>query len=87
MSSESPQVEYRRLGKSGLRVSVPILGAMSFGNDQWAPWVIKEAEALPLLEAAWKRGVTCVNPYLLIDLGPDLFLIQYLGHGQRVQQR
>jgi predicted aldo/keto reductase-like oxidoreductase len=87
MSSESPQVEYRRLGKSGLRVSVPILGAMSFGNDQWAPWVIKEAEALPLLEAAWKRGVTYVNMYLLIDFGPDSLLIQYLGHGQRVQQR
>jgi aryl-alcohol dehydrogenase-like predicted oxidoreductase len=39
----SPQVEYRRLGKSGLRVSVPILGAMSFGNDQWAgSWVLNE---------------------------------------------
>jgi aryl-alcohol dehydrogenase-like predicted oxidoreductase len=38
----SPQVEYRQLGKSGLRVSVPILGAMSFGTDKWAPWVINE---------------------------------------------
>jgi aryl-alcohol dehydrogenase-like predicted oxidoreductase len=37
-----PQVEYRRLGKSGLRVSVPILGAMSFGSDKWLPWVINE---------------------------------------------
>lgn len=36
------QVEYRRLGKSGLRVSVPILGAMSFGSDKWLPWVINE---------------------------------------------
>ena len=42
--SEQPQVEYRRLGKSGLRVSVPILGAMSFGSSKWAPWVIEEAE-------------------------------------------
>jgi aryl-alcohol dehydrogenase-like predicted oxidoreductase len=38
----SPKVEYRRLGNSGLRVSVPILGAMSFGSDKWAPWVINE---------------------------------------------
>jgi hypothetical protein len=44
MSSEKPQVEYRRVGKSGLRVSVPILGAMSFGSDKWEPWVINEAE-------------------------------------------
>jgi len=41
---QKPQVEYRRLGKSGLRVSVPILGAMSFGSDKWGDWVINEAE-------------------------------------------
>lgn len=29
------QVEYRQLGKSGLRVSVPIIGAMSFGSPEW----------------------------------------------------
>jgi aryl-alcohol dehydrogenase-like predicted oxidoreductase len=39
----SLKVEYRRLGKSGLRVSVPILGAMSFGtNKWWGDWVINE---------------------------------------------
>lgn len=29
------KAEYRRLGKSGLKVSVPILGAMSFGDKKW----------------------------------------------------
>lgn len=43
---QKPQVEYRRLGKSGLRVSVPILGAMSFGSDQWLPWVLNEDKVL-----------------------------------------
>ncbi|KZP01284.1 Aldo/keto reductase [Calocera viscosa TUFC12733] len=52
-----PQVEYRRLGKSGLRVSVPILGAMSFGSDKWMPWVLNEDKALPILKAAWDRGI------------------------------
>jgi hypothetical protein len=33
---------YKRLGKSGLQVSIPILGAMSFGSEQWQPWVIEE---------------------------------------------
>ncbi|KDQ53677.1 hypothetical protein JAAARDRAFT_61084 [Jaapia argillacea MUCL 33604] len=53
--------EYRQLGKCGLRVSVPILGAMSFGTKKWAPWVIEEDEALPLLKAAWDHGVTTID--------------------------
>ncbi|KAH8119664.1 Aldo/keto reductase [Phellopilus nigrolimitatus] len=56
-----PAVEYRRLGASGLRVSVPIVGAMSFGSDKWQPWVINEDKALPLLKAAWDRGVTTID--------------------------
>ena len=35
---------YRQLGRSGLRVSVPIIGAMSFGDKRWQGWVIEEAE-------------------------------------------
>lgn len=31
-SQEATKVEYRRLGNSGLKVSVPILGCMSFGR-------------------------------------------------------
>ncbi|KZO99803.1 Aldo/keto reductase [Calocera viscosa TUFC12733] len=52
-----PQVEYRRLGNSGLRVSVPIVGAMSFGSKKQLDWVIEEEEALQLLKAAWDRGI------------------------------
>jgi len=51
------KVDYVRLGKSGLKVSVPILGAMSFGSKDWQPWVIEEDEALPLLKAAYDRGL------------------------------
>ena len=39
-----PKAEYRQLGKSGLRVSVPIFGAMSLGDKRWAKWVIEENE-------------------------------------------
>ncbi|CAO2654942.1 Nn.00g116750.m01.CDS01 [Neocucurbitaria sp. VM-36] len=52
------KAEYKRLGRSGLKVSVPILGAMSIGSDKWQPWVIGEDEALPLLKAAYDRGLT-----------------------------
>lgn len=34
--NQKPQVEYVRLGRSGLRVSVPIIGAMSFGDKRWS---------------------------------------------------
>lgn len=34
-SIEDTKVSYAQLGKSGLRVSVPILGAMSFGSSKW----------------------------------------------------
>ena len=39
-----PKAEYRQLGKCGLRVSVPILGAMSLGDKRWQAWTIEESE-------------------------------------------
>ena len=56
-SINETKAEYKRLGTSGLRVSVPILGAMSFGDKGWQPWVIEEDEALPLLKAAYDKGL------------------------------
>ncbi|KAJ3993848.1 Aldo/keto reductase [Lentinula boryana] len=51
------KIEYRQLGRSGLRVSVPILGAMSIGDPNWNGWPLGEEQALPLLKHAWDRGV------------------------------
>jgi hypothetical protein len=45
-SVEQSKAEYVQLGKSGLRVSIPIFGAMSFGTPEWAPWVIDEEKVL-----------------------------------------
>lgn len=79
-SVAATKVEYRRLGNSGLRVSVPIFGCMSFGDPRTLPWAIGEEEvslvpkiplshscetlmfinhpqALPLLKAAYDRGL------------------------------
>lgn len=56
-SLNETEVEYRRLGSSGLRVSVPILGAMSFGLKSWLPWLIEEDKALLMLKAAYDRGL------------------------------
>ena len=51
------EMEYTRLGNSGLKVSKIILGAMSYGSKDWAKWVLEEEEALPLLEHAYNVGI------------------------------
>ena len=51
------KVEYLRLGQSGLRVSFPILGGMSLGSSQWAPWVLDEDASIEILKAAFDRGL------------------------------
>ncbi|OAL49638.1 aldo-keto reductase [Pyrenochaeta sp. DS3sAY3a] len=46
------------LGKSGLKVSKVILGAMGYGDPtQGEKWVLSEDKALPLLYHAYKRGI------------------------------
>ncbi|KAL4878460.1 NADP-dependent oxidoreductase domain-containing protein [Aspergillus karnatakaensis] len=52
-----PEMEYARVGTSGLYVSKVILGAASYGTSRWQEWVLNEAEALPLLEYAFKKGI------------------------------
>ncbi|KAK2760931.1 hypothetical protein FQN54_002173 [Arachnomyces sp. PD_36] len=56
-SLDSTKATYKQLGKSGLKVSVPVFGAMSFGSSDWADWVINEEKALPLLKAAYDKGI------------------------------
>ncbi|TFK63838.1 Aldo/keto reductase [Pluteus cervinus] len=55
------EVEYRQLGKSGLRVSVPILGGGSFGTKDWMAWQMEEEEAFELLKAAWDKGINTID--------------------------
>ena len=56
-SIDNTKVQYKRLGHSGLRVSVPIFGCMSIGSEKWAKWVMDEAKSVELLKEAYDRGV------------------------------
>ncbi|RSL40830.1 hypothetical protein CEP54_016003 [Fusarium duplospermum] len=56
-SLDTTKVDYAQLGASGLRVSVPILGCMSFGSKKWHPWIIDEDASLEILKAAYDRGI------------------------------
>ncbi|KAL6412976.1 hypothetical protein AUP68_02470 [Ilyonectria robusta] len=51
------EMGYNRLGRSGLKVSKIILGAMSYGSKEWQKWVLEEDEALPLLKHAYDVGI------------------------------
>ena len=58
MAEPSDQkIEYRRVGNSGLKVSVPILGTMGLGNKLWQPWCVDEAASLRVLKAAYDLGI------------------------------
>lgn len=61
MSPSTSKVQYRQLGKSGLKISVPIVGAMSFGSPEWADWVIGEQPTLKILQAAWDLGINTID--------------------------
>ncbi|MHB1711976.1 MAG: aldo/keto reductase [Acidimicrobiales bacterium] len=51
-------MNYVNMGATGLRVSRIALGMMSFGNDSERPWVLDEAAAEPIVEAAVEGGIT-----------------------------
>ncbi|KAK1218344.1 hypothetical protein PQX77_018986 [Marasmius sp. AFHP31] len=65
----SKPVEYRRLGATGLKISVPVLGAMSFGSPEWNPWVLGEEQSLEILKAAWDRGINTIDTANLYSNG------------------
>ncbi|KAG5787233.1 hypothetical protein H9Q69_013696 [Fusarium xylarioides] len=54
---QATRMGYTRLGRSGLKISKIILGAMSYGSKDWLKWVLEEDEALPLLEHAFNAGI------------------------------
>lgn len=46
---------FKSLGKSGLKISQVVLGAMSFGSVD--KWTIPEAQALPIIKHAFDKGL------------------------------
>jgi aryl-alcohol dehydrogenase-like predicted oxidoreductase len=53
-------MRYRRLGNSGLKVSVLCLGCMSYGEPDRGghPWSLDEDSARPFFQRSWEAGVT-----------------------------
>src|SRR3954471_21904568 len=50
-------MEYIRLGATGLRVSRLCLGAMTYGDPGWHPWVLSEEQGRPFIKRAIEHGI------------------------------
>lgn len=71
-ATSPPPMKYNNLGRSGLKVSKIILGAMGYGDPVMEKWVITEDKALPLLEHAYKRGINTWDTVGSFPLTPAL---------------
>lgn len=52
-----PQMEYVRLGKTGLKVSRLCLGCMSYGSSKWSSWVKDEEDSIKFIKEAYELGI------------------------------
>jgi len=50
-------MDYVNLGRTGLKVSRICLGMMTYGNSQWRPWILDEADARPIVQRAVELGI------------------------------
>ena len=50
-------MQYVRLGRTGLKVSRLCLGAMTYGDPAWRPWILSEAAGRPILKRAIEHGI------------------------------
>ncbi|KAF2191406.1 aldo-keto reductase [Zopfia rhizophila CBS 207.26] len=67
--NSEPSMKYVRLGKSGLKISKVILGAMGYGDSKVESWILEEEKALPLLEHAYKKGINTWDTADFYSLG------------------
>lgn len=73
-------MEYRRLGRTGLKVSRICLGAMSYGSPAWREWVLGEEHSRPFIRRALELGI---NFFDTADMYSDGVSEEVLGHALR----
>ena len=62
-------MEYTRLGATGLRVSRLCLGAMTYGDPAWRPWILSEEEGRPFIKRALEHGINFFDTADMYSLG------------------
>ena len=66
-SLNGSKAQYVQLGQCGLRVSIPILGCMTFGDRRFYPWALEEEDVrgcyfLPLYSLKTSQLLCLVHP-------------------------
>ena len=51
-------MDYVRLGSAGMKVSRLCLGAMTYGDPDWRPWILSEETSRPFIKRAIEHGIT-----------------------------
>ena len=61
VSDPHPSFSQVNLGKSGLKVSKIILGAMTYGSSSWQSWVLDEEESIKHIKTAYDAGINAFD--------------------------
>jgi aryl-alcohol dehydrogenase (NADP+) len=62
-------MEYTRLGATGMRVSRLCLGAMTYGDPAWRPWILSEEQGRPFIKRALEHGINFFDTADMYSLG------------------
>jgi aryl-alcohol dehydrogenase (NADP+) len=62
-------MQYVNLGHTGLKVSRICLGAMTYGDPTWRPWILSEAAGRPILQRAIDQGITFFDTADMYSVG------------------
>jgi hypothetical protein len=63
-SVQATKAEFRLLGRSGLRVSNPILGGLQVGSSHWLPWVLDEEKVSNLSATSLSDWLLSWNTFI-----------------------
>jgi len=62
-------MQYRSLGRTGLKVSRLCLGMMTYGDPQWRSWVLSEDAGRPFVKRALELGLNFFDTADMYSLG------------------
>ena len=63
------EMDYVRLGATGLKVSRICLGCMTYGASSWRDWVLDEAASRPFIKRALEAGINFFDTADMYSLG------------------
>jgi aryl-alcohol dehydrogenase (NADP+) len=62
-------MQYATLGRAGIKVSRICLGAMTYGDPAWRPWILTEEQGRPFIKRALEQGINFFDVADMYSLG------------------